>query len=194
MQAIFKYFELNLWVGLATISIIFLTWTWINYRKKYSFWSKQGISGPTPLPFLGNTLDFIISSPLVMDQERIEKYGLIHGKFYGVRPVLVVADPNVLKKIFIKDFNVFSDRTSSQKPGVAPDPSLPNLSLSQVSGEEWRRQRSIMTPTFTSGKMRHMFPLMSSCVVSLIKTLDEKADSKEDVEMKHVFGCYTMDE
>ena len=74
--------------------------------------------------------------------------------------------------------------------------------LPSVNGEEWKRQRSIMTPTFSSGKIKAMFGLMSSCVDSMEKSLMDNLAKLQSIksdqpilelDVKSFFGKYTMD-
>jgi cytochrome P450 len=65
--------------------------------------------------------------------------------------------------------------------------------LTALKGDEWRRARNIMTPTFTSGKMKMMMSLMNECVDELVRSFGKKADSDEDINVKDIFGFYTMD-
>lgn len=74
--------------------------------------------------------------------------------------------------------------------------------LPSVNGEEWKRQRSIMTPTFSSGKIKAMFGLMASCVDSMEKSLMDNLAKLQSIksdqpilelDVKSFFGKYTMD-
>ncbi|CAG2183223.1 unnamed protein product, partial [Oppiella nova] len=60
-------------------------------------------------------------------------------------------------------------------------------------GDEWKTMRSIISPTFSSGKMRSMHPIIIDCVHRLDNYLETKAMTGEDVEMKKTMGSLTMD-
>ncbi|KPP59069.1 hypothetical protein Z043_123047 [Scleropages formosus] len=69
--------------------------------------------------------------------------------------------------------------------------------------EEWRRIRTALSPSFTSGRLKEvskiplklsrMFPLMKKHCNTLVKSLQRKAERDEAVEMKESFGAYSMD-
>jgi cytochrome P450 family 3 subfamily A len=50
-----------------------------------------------------------------------------------------------------------------------------------------------ISPTFSSGKMRRMYPLIEECAKSLEKVLTNAAINKQEVDMKKVMGNLTMD-
>jgi len=49
-----------------------------------------------------------------------------------------------------------------------------------------------LTPTFTSGKMKMMFPTMQKCGLELQKFLRTSADSGESFDIKDVSARYTI--
>lgn len=65
--------------------------------------------------------------------------------------------------------------------------------LSSLEDSEWKRVRSITTPTFSSGKLKTIFPIMKSASDKMLKTLGESADQQKDVDLKELYGNYTMD-
>ena len=80
--------------------------------------------------------------------------------FIGNRPVLVVADPDLIKTILVKDFHLFADR----RPKSSIQHPITSKNLVELTGDDWKRVRSISNPTFTSGKMKRMFPLIRDCL------------------------------
>ncbi|CAG2167511.1 unnamed protein product [Oppiella nova] len=108
--------------------------------------------------------------------------------FLGTRPVLMVADPEVIRDMNIKHFHAFVNRHNFTLNSVMVDRSLFNL-----MGDEWKTMRSIITPTFSSGKMRAMHPIIIDCVHRLDNYLETKAMIGEDVEMKETMGSLTID-
>ncbi len=57
----------------------------------------------------------------------------------GTRPILIVADPQLIKDINIKDFHIFVDRTDL----TSGDP-LNDRSLFNLFGDDWKNLRSIV--------------------------------------------------
>jgi cytochrome P450 family 6 len=65
--------------------------------------------------------------------------------------------------------------------------------LLQLKGTKWRTLRSKLTPTFTSGKMKMMFSLMTECAEQLQQYLDKPARNGDILEMKDIMARFTTD-
>lgn len=117
---------------------------------------------------------------------------LIH-RIYGVVditvPVYVVRDPELIKKIAIKDFDYFEDRSTLVDE---ESDKLWGNSLLLLKGQKWRQMRSTLSPAFTSSKMRQMYKLVSECVEDVVKHLKQRSETL-DIEMKDFFTRYTND-
>lgn len=62
-----------------------------------------------------------------------------------------------------------------------------------MRGNQWRRLRAKLTPTFTSGKMKMMFSLMIECAEELRNFLEGPASRTEDLEVKEIMAKFTTD-
>lgn len=62
-----------------------------------------------------------------------------------------------------------------------------------IGGIKWRNLRAKLTPTFTSGKMKMMFPILQECSEELKDLLREPARKGEVVEMKEISARFTTD-
>ena len=97
----------------------------------------------------------------------------------------MVADAEALRDILVRDFHHFMDRQSFVKFPVF------SKQLNLLHGQEWRNMRSIISPTFTSGKMKAMFPLMNKSLENLM-TVFERSVTRE-IDVLSTFGNFTMD-
>lgn len=87
------------------------------------------------------------------------------GVYYGVKPFLLVTDPQLAKNIMITDFSHFTD-TIAYKCDKDTDPFIgrnPNF----MRGEEWKKGRNEIIPAFT--KLRVSIPSFIQSYGSLIK-------------------------
>jgi len=123
-----------------------------------------------------------------------EKY---FGTFIFGKPIVAVNDPDILRIIQVKDFDVFVDRTSYDfnakcfKGGETDQMWLNQLS--SLSGEEWKNVRSTFTPIFTSGKMKTMLKFIQHVSKDLVEEFTKLADNGEEFELKSVFGKFSLD-
>ncbi|KAF5296535.1 hypothetical protein FQR65_LT01525 [Abscondita terminalis] len=105
-------------------------------------------------------------------------------------PNLLVRDPDLIKKIFVKDFEVFPEHKPLLPKGV--DPLWSKNLFAIEGGEDWHDLRSTLSPSFTSSKMKTMFSLMRDCSKQFSKYFSDKGDLIE-VELKDSFGRFAND-
>ncbi|NXX22534.1 CP3AO protein, partial [Podargus strigoides] len=158
----------------------------------YGIWpfqafKKLGIPGPRPLPFLGTFLEYR-HGVMNFDQMCFEKYGKIWGIFDGRQPVLAVLDPILIKNILVKEcYTIFTNRRYIGLNGIL------DSALNMAEDEKWKRIRTVLSPTFTSGKLKEMFPIINHYGEKLVKNIEKKVANDEFVTMKDIFGAYSMD-
>ena len=71
------------------------------------------------------------------------------GYFFFGTPFLVLTDLDLTKQIFIKDFDHFTDRRKIEVGHEYLD-----KMMFVLTGETWREMRSVISPVFTSGKLK----------------------------------------
>ncbi len=64
---------------------------------------------------------------------------------------------------------------------VLPDPI--SEMLTEAKGQKWKNIRSILTPMFTSGKMKQMMFIMQEASDTLLKKLDAVADKEKAIDI-----------
>ncbi|KAL1764808.1 cytochrome P450 3A31, partial [Sigmodon hispidus] len=183
MMDLTSVLSLETWVFLA-ISLVLL------YRfgtQKHDVFKKQGIPGPKPLPFVGTLLNYY-KGIWRFDIECRKKYGKIWGLFEGRTPLFTITDTEMIKNVLVKEcYSVFTNRPDFGPVGVM------SKAVSIAKDEEWKRIRALLSPTFTSGKLKEMFPIIEQYGDSLVKHLRKEAERGKPVTMKEAFGAYSMD-
>ncbi|NXF46237.1 CP3A4 protein, partial [Oceanites oceanicus] len=153
----------------------------------FQVFKKLGIPGPRPLPFFGTLLKYR-HGILNFDQMCFEKYGKIWGFFDGRQPVLAILDPIIIKNILVKEcYTFFTNRRKFVLGGLLES------AVSLAEDETWKRIRTVLSPTFTSGKLKEMFPIINHYGEELVKNIEKKVANDEFVTVKEVFGAYSMD-
>ena len=159
------------------------------YNKKFKYWSNKGVKGPKPLYLFGNILDKSFNSWPDADMEYAKKYGKLYGIYNGTQPVLCVMEKELIKDIMIKDFHCFVNRP---RINVLHEMFQNNLLL--LESDNWKRVRTITGPSFTSGKLRAMVPLMEKCVDKFVAYFDKVIQEKDGVvDVKKVTTGFTID-
>lgn len=100
------------------------------------------------------------------------------------RPYLVVNDADSIREVLTKKFVNFHDR------GIYCNEEVDPLTghLFSLPGKKWRNLRVKLTPTFTSGKMKQMFPVLKEIGDGFTKFLNDKAQSREIIDVKDIFA------
>jgi cytochrome P450 len=115
------------------------------------------------------------------------------GYYAGVKPTVIVADPELVKNIQIKDFNHFADRPHlSMKHGIHPNPAM-SVSIIRSQGKRWKEMRSVLTPTFSASKLKTMTPIIDDAINTLIEIIDKKAESGEEFNIYDMVQGLTTD-
>lgn len=136
------------------------------------------------------------------------------GTFIFSRPVLVINDLDVAKKVLISDFNHFTDRRYVDIYWGKKTNQLSKYMLPNLTGEKWKRVRSILSSAFTSGRLKSMMPLflrVRDKLVLIFSTVNRDwfprnqvgddledhllrlAKRNEDFDAKQVMMSYTVD-
>ncbi|KAJ8372868.1 hypothetical protein AAFF_G00276410, partial [Aldrovandia affinis] len=163
----FLFFSTTTWallLSLLSLIVAYGSWPFGTFRK-------LGIKGPRPLPFVGTFLGYRKGFHH-FDMECFRKYGKIWGFYDGRQPVLAIMDPGMIKTILIKEcYSLFTNRRD----------------------DEWRRIRTVLSPTFTSGRLKEMFSIIKRNSDNLVQSLQRTVDNGKTVELKEFFGAYSMD-
>nr|CAD7437665.1 unnamed protein product [Timema bartmani] len=176
-------------VGIATLLVVLysiLTWN-------YSYWKKRGVPHIPPTLPNGNVKELMQQKlPVSLMFEKLYKELQGHrfgGVYRGFTPVLLLREPELIKHFLTKDFMHFHDR--NQPVDEKKDPL--GLNLFSLHGPLWRKLRMKLTPTFTSGKMKMMYSLITDCAKEMVDFLDEPANKGESIDIKELIGHFSTD-
>ena len=181
---------------LLAIIIIFITLVSYYFHRKHQFFVNLGIPHePGYFPF-GSwkvwTAFMGKASLFQIPEELYDKYpnDRVFGYFkpFG-KPVFVIKDYELAKRVMIKDFDHFVDRGFLH---VHPE-SNPYMKYSMTiqNGEAWRVARGYVTPLFTSGKLKTMYPLITETVQSMVEYLKKR--NGQEIDGKDIFEKYTIE-
>ena len=83
--------------------------------------------------------------------EKFQKLGKTFARYQGVTPLPAIISiyPEFIKEVVVKQFDNFTDVISEDIP-LPPE----QTTLDAARGDTWRALRKMLTPTFTSGKLK----------------------------------------
>uniref|UniRef100_A0A8C1HYT4 unspecific monooxygenase n=1 Tax=Cyprinus carpio carpio TaxID=630221 RepID=A0A8C1HYT4_CYPCA len=124
-----------------TLVLLVLTLLYIYGVWPHGFFKKLGIPGPRPCYLYANCA---------------KKYGKVWGIYDGRLPILMVTDLEMIKVIMVKEcYSNFINRRK-RTTGLA-GPFADGIIM--VQDERWKRMRSTLSPYFTSGRLKEIFPI-----------------------------------
>ncbi|CAG2112341.1 unnamed protein product [Medioppia subpectinata] len=148
-----------------------------------------GLKGPKPVIIFGNLLDLLFVSKPDLEVQRMKQFGKIYGIFEGSKPLIQVAEPELIKQILVKDFRLFNTKVRITNIG---HPVIERMLVS-VRGDTWRRTRAAVSPAFAIGRMRRQYAQIRHCVGEhLVQRMQSYADNCAPVDVKRMYGCFTL--
>jgi cytochrome P450 family 6 len=186
--------EIASWLSLlSSVIAIFLGALYLYLNVAFLYWKKRNIPYLEPKFPFGNLAD-LLTRRKSMGEAYADTYREMKGmEFGGVflmhRPQFIVRHPDIIKDCLVKDFDYFHDH------GFVFDEKIDPLSgnLFMLTGKRWKQLRTILSPTFSSGKMKIMFKTLVECGQGLTEFLEESAHRKDIVEIKDIVARFSTD-
>ncbi|XP_058122527.1 cytochrome P450 6A1-like [Anopheles ziemanni] len=174
---------------LVALIVPFLTVCILFVRKRYTFWTRQGIpSVETRFP-LGHIQH---SSHLMVDLYRqLKGRHPFGGIFRFTEPVALVTDPKMVRNVIVRDFRYFYDRGGYAN--AAHD--LLSGSLLNGEGKQWATIRQATVGLFSTVKLKAMYPAMVQMVDRFRMVLNAKLtqESEVKIDLKEWLSRLTVD-
>lgn len=172
-----------LYLLIFTLSVLYI---WI--KRVYSYWERTKFPSIKPsIPF-GNLSDCSMgrkSMGINLYELHKSSNEPIVGIYLLFRAALLVRDADLVKSILSTDANSFYDRGIYHNPN---DPVANNMLM--MTGQEWKRMRSSLSPTFTSNKLKAMMPTVLAIGERLRRQVTAAANTNGLVEIKDLTVRY----
>ncbi|KAJ2939819.1 hypothetical protein O0L34_g18013 [Tuta absoluta] len=178
-------------IGLVAALILYLR----NVKSKFD---RKGVKTDSGVPLLGAMGRIILGLDHLVDSVNRTYFKFPNERFVGrfefTKPVLLVKDLELIKRITIKDFEHFLDHRVQANEDADH---LFARNLFSLKGQEWKDMRSTLSPAFTSSKIRLMVPFMvdvgDKMILNIKQTMDKSGTSHLDLEVKDLLTRYTCD-
>uniref|UniRef100_A0A147BN64 Putative cytochrome n=1 Tax=Ixodes ricinus TaxID=34613 RepID=A0A147BN64_IXORI len=168
---------------LATCGVIWV----LKRRHRHGFFKRLGIPGPEPELLFGNWQQLRKDRINVME-DWIQKYGKTFGYFKGAVPFFIISDVEMIKQCVVKEAQTFYDRP---EPSISIEPYIQTLLF--LKGDEWKKVRTLMNPSFTSAKMKLMTRIIDACADEMLDVLSDKAKDEAPVDVGKVSCGFSLD-
>lgn len=159
-----------------------------------SYFKQRGIKYESPVPILGNMAPVVLRRISMPEHFQRLYHRFSDVKYFGMfnfmNPVIVVRDPDLIASITVKNFDHFCDHRGFVNGDLDP---LMGRNLFALRGDEWREMRRLLSPSFTSMKMKIMYHLMRDCADAFSDFIANQSKHGKVFDTKDIFGRYTTD-
>ncbi|XP_065092308.1 probable cytochrome P450 6a14 [Ochlerotatus camptorhynchus] len=178
--------------AIITVVMICLA-VYLYLQKKHSYWANRGVPFVKPEFFYGNVKTMSrteqIGKVFQRGYNELKGQNPLGGMYMFTTPIAVVTDMELLKCIFVKDFQYFHDRGTFFNEKSDPL----SAHLFNLEGNKWKVLRNKLSPTFTSGKMKMMFPTIVAAGKQFHDFMAERVLQESEFELKDLLARYTTD-
>lgn len=176
---------------LSVVTALLATYAFIQH--KYQYWKKLGVPYLPPTFPYGNRSKTTRQVSFLLQEFYIalkDSQSPIFGMYFMQRPITIVCHIELVKDVLIKDFQYFQDRGFYSN--AEADPLSANLLT--LDSDTWRKLRHKLSPTFTSGKMKFMYPTMIEVGHKFEQCLGRiLSDGEQELELKELLARFTTD-
>ncbi|KAB0791190.1 hypothetical protein PPYR_02990 [Photinus pyralis] len=164
------------------------------FQKRFTYWESRGVLQFSLLVNLRELLLGLIPYRGVTEVLETIYNAFPESRYCGVyqfsTPTLLIRDPELIKKVTVKDFEYFTDHYNVLEEDTEP---MWEKNLFALKGDKWKDMRATLSPSFTSSKMKLMFDLISNYAKAFVGYFEEHPDQAHSMEMKDVFTRFTND-
>ncbi|XP_018365040.1 PREDICTED: cytochrome P450 9e2-like [Trachymyrmex cornetzi] len=162
---------------------------------KLSYFEQLKIPHVRPIPILGNMAPFAFQRMCHMELQQKMYNHFSNAKFFGfydfIMPIFVIRDPDLISTIAIKQFDNFCDHHGFVNETLDP---IAGRNLFNLKGDHWREMRKLLSPSFTSSKMKMMFGLICQCAENFSNfVVVQTEEAAKTYNMKDLLSRYTND-
>lgn len=181
--------------SLILLAVTLLSLAWFYLKRHYEYWERRGFpfEKHSGIPF--GCLDSVWRQEKSMGLAIYDVYVKSKERVLGIyllfRPAVLIRDADLARRVLAQDFASFHDR------GVYVDEERDPLSANIFSlrGQSWRSMRHMLSPCFTSGKLKSMFSTSEDIGDKMVAHLQKELPEEgfKEVDMKKVMQNYAID-
>ena len=180
--------SISIYLVIAAVTLL-IYW----HSRTMSYWQRKGVYHEKPHWMFGNMQGLGTKKHFIhISTETYEKYKKTMsfiGYYFMIQPTIFVTGLDLVQHILVKDFNNFADR--GEFTNEKSDPL--SAHLFSLDGQRWRNLRNKLSSTFTSGKMKKMFPIVVDIGSRLQETYAKELEKTDILEVKEFNARFTTD-
>lgn len=179
----------------VTASLLFALFLLISVflYKKQIYFKKNRIPHLKPHILWGNMKgvgkEYLFMDPINNVYTNFRNSSILAGISFFLNNTYVALNLEFIKTIMIKDFSYFSDRSSYVNE--KDDPLTANML--NLTGKQWKDIRGKLTPTFSSGKMKFMYPTIQKTADEMTDVIKEIIIKDPVINVRDIMSRFTVD-
>jgi len=185
---------------LLLLGLLFAYLYWICTRR-FDFFAKQGIPYEKPsFPFGSSNAKEVMmgresfwrTDVALAESERF-KDEKVFGYFMMGQPTTIINDEELAKHILVKDFDHFTDLRQFGYQSETKDGQLVKFMFTNMSGDKWKKVRSMLSGVFTSGKLKTMTHHIVKAADQMQDRLTCLEEEGKEFEIRDLTSTFAMD-
>lgn len=171
---------------LGIVFILTLLFIWM--KRAHGFFKRNGIPGPEPTPLFGIFPEYKKKGVYQTDMDLVSQYGNVVGIYHGHRPVVLVADPEMIESICISNFDKFRNR----KVPLDFGPML-RKTVSLSTDGQWRFLRDQISTLFNPTCLNKITSKIVESSDHLCNNIEEKLHNEKDIDLHPLCLSFSID-
>ena len=147
------------------------------------------LPGPPPEPYFGNYKEIAKCGIRNAVEKWMSQYGPTFIYYLGINTVIATQDMEVIKSIMVKNFDCFVNRIGLPTPYKKGKVAI----LPLMRDGQWRSIRHVLTPTFSSKRLRMMVPFIEDTCRRLKTKMEAVLDTEDSTNVSILFGMFTLE-
>nr|QIQ51157.1 cytochrome P450 CYP1 [Dermanyssus gallinae] len=164
----------------------------IRRRAHFGLFRRLGLPGPAPSLLTGNLIQFTTMGFTKAFDDWSRRYGNTFGYFYGVQPVIVTTDKELLHKVIFKDAHNFYNRAFQFNLDTPHSTAGKQLHILREPAEI-KAIRTQFTSTFTANKLKKAIDISEESVRTFLSVIKSSGAGGREFEITEPLKRLAMD-
>ncbi|XP_033231386.1 cytochrome P450 6k1-like [Belonocnema kinseyi] len=163
--------------------------------RNFQYWKKRGVFEIPPVPFFGNFAKYCTfqMSPAHLFKklyDQGENFPYV-GIYIFDKPYLLLRDPEIIKRVLVQDFHIFSDKLSHS----SKNDNISNKCLFYIDNPYWKYIRPKFSNLFSGAKLKSLVENVQDVLTDFNNHMDllKLEGSGKKVDIRDLTDKFTLD-